>query len=332
MPAQFQEALEQALEGRAVSGPPVNEDEFLSLEDLVPVKREAAERGMRRILSEMEELMGEKKWEDVVAIFHPVTEKQPELIEHKMDTKIRAKVAFALGQLKRFDEAIEELLICVEEDPSHFLFHSSLAFTAYNSLFAAVNREVFLSGRARKDRIDLAHKHLKRAQGLRPGGITNFYREGMLYRKIGRNTEKALPFFELAVSNWDNMDADEKKTRHQERKNFIKSAYQLGSSLLEKGMSNRALEAIRRCLSEDERTNHVSLVFKYFALGKVHFDLNSFSEARDALVFALKCEVSGNRDFVYELLGRTYLAMGSPSRALEVINNIPEKSRQPYYR
>ena len=38
------------------------------------------------------------------------------------------------------------------------------------------------------------------------------------------------------------------------------------------------------------------------------------------------------RDFVYELLGRTYLAMGSPSRALEVINNIPEKSRRPYYR
>jgi len=97
-------------------------------------------------------------------------------------------------------------------------------------------------------------------------------------------------------------------------------------------MSNRALKAIKRCLSEDERTNHVSLLFKYFALGKVHFDLNSFPEARDALVFALKCETGGKKDFVYELLGRTYLAMGSPSRALEVINKIPEKGRRPYYR
>jgi len=229
MPAQIQEALGKALEGKIECGSSVNEDEFLSLEDLVPVTRKAAERGLKRILAEMEELINEKKWEDVVSLFYPVPEKQPELMGHKMDMQIRAQIAFALGQLNRFDEAIEELSVCVKGDPSNFHFHSSLAFTAYSSLFAAVNREIFLSGQARKDRIDLAHRHFKKAQELRPDGITNFYREGMLYRKIERNTEKAFPFFERAVSNWDNLDADEKKARHQEYKNFIKSLYQLAS-------------------------------------------------------------------------------------------------------
>lgn len=44
MPAQLKQALEHALEGKAVSGSPVKEDEFLSFEDLVPVKLEAAEK------------------------------------------------------------------------------------------------------------------------------------------------------------------------------------------------------------------------------------------------------------------------------------------------
>ena len=212
------------------------------------------------------------------------------------------------------------------------MHHSSLAFTAFNSLFAATNREIFLRGRARAERIELAHRHFRKARELRPDGVTNFYREGMLYRKIEGKTEKALPLFQRAVSNWDGLDEKEKDARHQERKNFVKALYQLAGSLLEMDMPAKALKAIKRCLAEDEKRNHLSLIFKYFALGKVHFQLNNFAEARDALLFALQCGSGEDNDFVRELLGRTYLASGIPSKALEAVRAVPERRRRPYVR
>ena len=326
------EAMAGVVINKTFANDHINGDEFLSIDDLVPVKHDVAARSLKLALTEAEELVCEKKWEDLVSLFYPVEEKHPELIENDLDAKLRAKVAFALGQLNRFDEAINELSVCVEREPHNFLFRNSLGFTAYNSLFAAANREVFLRGKARRKRIDMAHLQLKKAQQLRPEGVTNFYREGMLFKSIEHKVEKALPLFERAVSNWDKLDEKQKQNRHQERKNFVKALYQLAASLLEKNNVKQSLNIIKRCLSADEKTNYMSLVYKYFALGKVNFYMNKLSDARDALVFATKCEINENNDFVYELLGRTYLAMSNPSRALDVINAVPEKKRRAYYR
>ena len=334
MPAQLQEALKQAVGNQTFPKAEgnVQEDTFFSLDDLVPVKKDAAQRSLKRVLSEMEELIREKKWEDAVAIFYPVEEKQPELAANGMDIPLRAKTAFALGQLQRFDDAIGELTRCINEDPGNFYHHSSLAYTAYNSLFAAQNRDVFLSGKARSGRIDLAHRHFRRSQELRPTGVTNFYREGMLYLKIEGKSEKALPLFQKAVSCWDNLSDDERKARRQQRKNFVKALYRFSGVLLNKGDGLWALKTMNRVLSEDEKSGYLSLVFKYFALGKIHFHLNHFNKARDALLFAVQSGTRNNNDFVHELLSRTYLAMGNPERALEAILKIPERRRRPYCR
>jgi len=223
MPAQFSEAFAKVSEDGKIPVTLkklpdfVNEDEFISEKDLAPVRRDAAERSLKRHLSELVELISQNKWEDVVALYYPVQEKQPDLVENDMDTKVRAKVAFALGHLNRFDDAIRDLSICTEKDPEDFHFNSSLAYTAYNSLFAAMNREIFLSGNARSDRIDLAHAAFRKAQELRPDGVTNYYRQGMLFKKLERKSEKAIPLFETAVSNWDRLSKEEKEARHQER-------------------------------------------------------------------------------------------------------------------
>ena len=75
------------------------------------------------------------------------------------------------------------------------------------------------------------------------------------------------------------------------------------------------------------------LMFKYFALGKIHYHLNRFEEARDALMFALQTRPKGQPDdFVLELLGRTWLMLDNPARAMESINRIPENRRRPYVR
>jgi len=312
--------------------PDLFEDEFLSAENLIPLKKDAAERSRKQTVGEIEELMREKKWKDIISIFYPVEEKLPELAVHDLDVRIREKNAFALGQLNRFDEAITELMECIRKEPDNFYHHSSIAYTAYNSLYAAKNREIFLSGKAGSERIRLAHKHFKIAQSLRADGVTNYYREAMLYGKLENKTEKAVPLFQKAVFNWDKLTKEQKEIRHQERKNFIKSLYQHASALLEKGRAKAAFVEIKRCLAEDEQSNYMSLVFKYFALGKIDYQLNRFEEARDALLFALQCKTDNSIDFVYELLARTYLALGNVDRSREIINKVPERRRRPYYR
>ena len=49
-----------------------------------------------------------------------VDEKNPELAASGTDLSIREKVAFALGQVKRFDEAVKELETCIAREPENF--------------------------------------------------------------------------------------------------------------------------------------------------------------------------------------------------------------------
>jgi hypothetical protein len=93
------------------------EDEFLTADNLVSIKKDAVERSEKQALGEIEEMMREKKWEDILAVFHPVEEKLPELLISDKEVRIREKTAFALGQLKRFDEAIEQLDKCISKEP-----------------------------------------------------------------------------------------------------------------------------------------------------------------------------------------------------------------------
>ncbi len=313
--------------------PLTSEDPFLSINDLVSVKADAAARALKRALNELEELIRENKWEEIKTAFYPIEEKQPELVAQGLDAPVRAKIAFALGHMKCFDEAVRELTICIAKHPDHFLYHSSLAYTAYDSLYAAKNRDIFLSGKHRADRIALAHTHFQKAQELRPDGVTNFYRQGMLFKQIENKPENAIPLFQKAISNWEALTDPQKKERHQEQKNYVKSLYELASCLLESGKPGQALDMLKKCLAQDESTNYLSLMFKYFALGKVHYELNRFVEARDALLFALQSKPQHQpSDFVYELLARTYLALNNTSKAWEVINRVPEAKRKPYYR
>jgi tetratricopeptide (TPR) repeat protein len=316
----------------AQTGKQVFENEFLNIKDMLSFRQAAAERSLRQTLEEMETLMREKKWEDAAALFYPPEEKLPELSACGMLAPVREKIGFILGQLKKYDEAIRELELGVQTDPENFRLHSSLAYTAYNSLYAAKNREIFLSGKIREERVRLAHRHFETARMLRPDGVTNFYREGMLYKQLEDKPEKAIPLFRRAVENWDNLDPAGKEARHQEHKNFIKSLFQLAGALLKIDRPGESLKLVVRCMREDEQSGHISTLFKYYALGKVNFYLGKFDKAKDALLFALQCRDTGPRDFVYELLARNYLALENPEKALDIIQKVPENRRRPYYR
>ncbi len=305
-------------------------DEFLTAESMNPVLEQARERAFAQVLHDMDELFRQNRWEEILALYHPVKEKLPELENHPRLHQIRGKLAFAMGQVRRFDDAIRQLTLCIDQAPNDFHHHNSLAYTAYNSLYAAKNREIFLAGKLKEDRIKLAHQHFMAAQAIRPDNVTNCYRRGMLVKQIENKPKKAIPLFYQAVKNWESLDSESREARHQEHKNYVKSLYHMAGCLLEARCSQSALEAVKKCLSEDEGSNHLSLLFKYFALGKVQFHLNRFSEAKDALKFALKTAEKQPVDFVFELLARTYLALGDPERALESVRNVPQNRRRPY--
>lgn len=312
--------------------PALKEDEFLQARDLVPVQRQAAEHRLQAVLSELAEITRQNQWQQAIDLFYPVETHLPELTDHGLDAAVRERLAFALGQLGRFDDAMDQLTLCLAQTPRRFQLHSALAYTAYNALFAARNREIFLSGESRRQRIRLAHKHFEKAQQLRPEGVTNYYRQGMLLRQIEDKPGQALPLFLKAVENWEALDAQARQERSQEHKNYVKSLYQQAAIVLAKGDPETAAGLLKRCMAEDEGRDHVSRLHKYFALGKVEYQRNRLEQARDALLFAEKC---GNRqpvDFVYELLARVYLALESPDKALAVIQRLPAERRRPYYR
>lgn len=308
------------------------EDEFLSARELNPVGRQLATTRLRGVLAELEELFRDKRWQQILDLFFPVEDNLPELAAHGLDSGVREKVAFALGQLGRYDDALEQLELCVAREPGRFHLHSSLAYTAYNSLFAARNREILLSGKVREARIALAHRHFVEAQRLRPDGVTNFYRQGMLLHKIEDKPRKALPVFSQAVANWEALDPDARQRRHQEHKNYVKALFQQAGILLAEGDPKRAEAALKRCLAEDEKSDHLSRLHKYFALGKIEYHANRLQEARSALLFAEKCRNRQPIDFVLELLARVYLGLENPSKALESLQRLPEGHRRAYFR
>lgn len=106
----------------------------------------------------------------------------------------------------------------LEEDPEHYHGHSSLGYHMYNSLYAAKNKEIILTPEAKKERIQEAHKYFKRAQELRPEQVTNYYREGMLFKAIENKSEQALPLFSKAsitgtIIPWNKRNTDIRKER-----------------------------------------------------------------------------------------------------------------------
>lgn len=288
---------------------------------------------VNRLISGIEELVKENRWEKIIALCYPVEEKRPDLVAAGTDVSLRARAAFALSHLKRFNEAISELVHCVAREPRNFLHHSALAFNAYNSVWADKNREVRLSADLRRDRIALAHDHFKKAREIRPDNVTVFYREGMLYKGIENKGAKALPLFMRAVRNWEEMSAREKEVRHQERKNYIKSLYQAAAIVLDMGSAVKALEMVEKCIAADDRSGHVEAVFKFFALGKIRFAMGRLPGAEAALKKALESRRKNQPvDFVFELMGRVYLAAGDAAGALSAVGRVPEHRRRPYVR
>jgi tetratricopeptide (TPR) repeat protein len=285
---------------------------------------------VRKVLGEIDLLKRENRWEDIILLCHPIEEKLPLIADSDAAIPIYGEIVFALCQLHRFEEAVSIGIKLVKEQPDNFNAHAQLAFVAYQALIAHQNKEIILPPEIRKKYLQIAHSHFARAQALRPDGVTCFYRQGMLYKSIQCKFDRALPLFRQAVKNWESYDSEKKKARHQERKNYVKSLYQLSLCLFEESKFQEALDAIRRCIDENAEPQYISNVNTYYTLGKILFYSKDLNGAVQALERAAVEAEPQNEDYVFELLARVLLSAGQVDRAYEVLSRIPPHVRRPY--
>ena len=81
------------------------------------------QRDLDRVLAEIRELQTENRWDDIIALFYPVEEKLPELVESGMDNEVRLKLGFTLCRTGRHSDSITCLTPVVQDDPDNGMAH-----------------------------------------------------------------------------------------------------------------------------------------------------------------------------------------------------------------
>ncbi|WP_456473305.1 tetratricopeptide repeat protein [Desulfolithobacter sp.] len=288
---------------------------------------------LSRILAEIGELESENRWEDIVSLFHPVQDKLPELTDSGMVDGVRLKIAFALGRAGRHDDAVHCLEPVVKNDPENHLAHYNLAYTLLDQLFTARTNRQAIPPKEKSRAIEKAHKHFRLACELKPESVTFFYREGVLFKEIENKPRKAIPLFEKAIANWEQLDDETRKNSHQQRPKYIKSMYHLASCLLQCGRPERSRSMMEKLLRADRDRNYMHPLFKHFAMGKIMHALGRPKEALEHLeVAAYRADRGQATDFVHELAARCALLLGQPERAAKYIDRVPVSRRRPYVR
>lgn len=288
--------------------------------------------GLKSKISELGLLKAETRWQEIIELFHPLEEKEPELVRFGLELDLRSEIAFCLSQIKRFDDAIRQYDLCLAQAPESFRLHSALGFTFYSCMLAAKNREILLPPQDKKARIQKAHDHFSKAEALKPDGVTTFYRHGMLCKGIEDDYDRAVTLLQKAVENWRKYSLETKKERHQEHKNYVKALYALASCSLKMDHPSRALTLIETCIEEDKGKDFVKPHHKGFAMGKVLFHLGRNIEAVRILDEAASLAGEDDNDFILELAARASLALRDPKRALAAIERIPPNRRRHYVR
>ena len=308
-------------------------DDFLTNQAASPWSGDQIQRDIDRVVAEIVELQTENRWDDIIGLFHPVSDKLPELEENGMTGEVRLKVGFALSRAGRHAEAISCVTPVVEQDPENGMAHYSMAYSALDALFTTRTSRQPMPRREKVRLLETAHLHFQQACRLRPESVTFFYRHAVLYKEIENKPRRAVPLFEQAIINWERKDTKTRKLHHQQFTKYIKAMYHLASCFLKNGMPSRSLRLIEKVIELDRDRDHMQPLFKHFAMGKILHALGRPNQALEHLeTAAYRADKGQPVDFVYELAARCGLIIEQPERAAKYIDRIPAARRRPYVR
>jgi tetratricopeptide (TPR) repeat protein len=309
----------------------IKADDFLAEMAAQPWSADQVQRDLDRVLAEIRELKTENRWDDIIALFFPIREKLPELVDSGMENRVRMELGFILCRAGRHDDSINCLLPVTQQEPDNGLAHYTLAYTALDALFAARTSRRPFPYKEKKRLLELGHTHFQNACRLCPDSVTFAYRHGVLYKEIDNNTRRAVPLFEQAIANWEQKDADEQKRQHQQYPKYIKAMYHLASCLLQNGVPGRSRELMERVIELDRDRDHMAPLFKHFAMGKILHALGRPEQALEQLdLAAYRASRQQATDFVFELAARCCLMLHQVERAAKYINRVPAGRRRPY--
>ncbi|MBN2107089.1 MAG: tetratricopeptide repeat protein [Deltaproteobacteria bacterium] len=288
------------------------------------------ERTASELLARIAELTAQNAWGLIVETFHPLAEKYPAADADPKSHSILSGIAFAFSQLHRFDEALALLAVCLERCPGYYRYLSSVAFNCYNALMADKSREIKLGDR-RQSYFTRAEAAFIEAEKAFPQGVVDFYRHGMLYHHLSTMTDrKAVPLFLKAIENWEAMGPEARQDRHKDFKNYVKALYHLAKAYLNLGEPDKAIDAIGRCLREDDTTHHEEAVHKFYIAGKAHMATGDHDGAVKFLRVAAHQKTRRPKDYIYEAIARCLLQLGEHETARGWIERIPAQYRKPY--
>ena len=292
---------------------------------------------LRKVMGEVMELKREARWEEIVALCHPLGEKYPLLVETGLDADLRRELAFAMTHLNMHAQALEEVRAAMaEDDHNDYRLNYACGYIAYDALYRHKNRESQLSYREKARYMEIAHTYFRQCQVMAPERVTPFYREAMLYKDIEAKPKKAIPLFKKAIENWRGYPEGVREERHYERPKYAKALYHLASCYVKLERPDVALGLLGDLIKEDRGKDHVHPHFKHFAMAKALYRLDRYKEALSHLNVASKERLDRSSrhapDYVIELMAACLLGLGRPDEAIRVISKIPEKKRRPFVR
>ncbi|MBI4704609.1 MAG: hypothetical protein HY744_26190 [Deltaproteobacteria bacterium] len=250
--------------------------------------------------------------------------------------QVADEIGFALGQLRRTDEAAALFERVYVVAPSRRIA-SALAYVYYDALLGRRTRQAERGGQAAaagRDR-EADRKAFARWMGealrLEPRSIKDLYRLGVFEAQVeSRHDKPALRAFVAAIESYRALPADERQWRGDLRKPYVRSLYAGARSALRLSDLDRARRLSFDCIREDEQTDHVAPVHKLYLAGKICAALGRSADAERAYRKALAAKGPPERDYVHAALAALALATGRAEDAERWIEaNVPPHRRKP---
>ncbi len=242
------------------------------------------------------------------------------------------KVAFALGRVRRYADAIDLVV------RAYAVLPAPRRASALVWLHYAGCMELLSPSRAQRptkipDRETLREGFRKWvAEALRadPDSIKDLYRLGIWEAQVeSRRDKPALAAFERAIAAYRGFDEAFRERRHDLRGYYVRALYAAARSALRLGLVIRARHHIFACIREDRNRDHVASLFKMHLAGTVCVRHGEPDAAERAFRLALDADAVRDRTFVFSSLARLRLAQGDPTDAVAWIERNVRPERRP---
>lgn len=254
------------------------------------------------------------------------------------EAALAEEVAFALGQMRKWDGAVQLTEELYTLGPSHKLA-SSLAYLHYAALMdleakpreGAPAKPEGAALAARRDALrDGFRRWIDETLRRRPTSVTDLYRLGIFEAKLCAGHDRAALRAFLAAIHAYEQGRSKGTAAIALRVPYVRSLYAGARSALRIGDVKVARRLSFTCIREDQERNLIEPVFKLGQGARVCLVSGDLEAAERGARLALEAPGPSARDYLYELLAEITLRRGDLTGAEAWIDvHVPAERRTP---